>query len=80
MFKYAQKAQTSIVLSYSPFDEKSGATPRLMSIDEIFAIARKYYTDVEVVSPGQFMHSRFNRQDNNYEINYEAECLIICRK
>lgn len=80
LFKYAQKAQTSIVLSYSPFDEKSGATPRLMSIDEILAIARKYYTDVEVVSPGQFMHSRFNRQDNNYEINYEAERLIICRK
>lgn len=80
LFKYAKKAQTSIVLSYSPFDEKSGATPRLMSIDEILAIARKYYNNVEVVSPGQFMHSRFNKQDNNYEINYEAERLIICRK
>lgn len=80
MFRYVKKAQASIVLSYSPFDANSGATPRLLSIDEIVDIAKKYYEKVEVVSPGQFMHSRFNRQDNNYEINYEAERLIICRK
>ncbi len=80
MFKYVNEAQASIVLSYSPFDAKSGATPRLLTIDEIVNIAKKYYGKVEVVSPGQFMHSRFNKQDNNYEINYEAERLIICRK
>lgn len=80
MFKYANKAQASIVLSYSPFDANSGATPRLLSIDEIVGIAKRYYRKVEVVSPGQFMHSKFNRQDNNCEINYEAERLIICRK
>lgn len=80
MFKYVNEAQASIVLSYSPFDANSGATPRLLSVDEIVDIAKKYYRKVEIVSPGQFMHSRFNRQDNNYEINYEAERLIICRK
>ncbi len=80
MFRYAYDVQASIVLSYSPFDANSGATPRLLSIDEIVSIAKKYYTKVDVVSPGQFMHSRFNKQDNNYEINYEAERLIICRK
>lgn len=80
MFKYVNEAQASIVLSYSPYDANSGATPRLLAIDEIVDIAKKYYRKVEVVSPGQFMHSRFNRQDNNYEINYDAERLIICRK
>lgn len=80
MFKYVNKAQASIVLSYSPFDANSGATPRMLSVDAIVDIAKRYYKKVEVVSPGQFMHSRFNRQDNNYEINYEAERLIICRK
>ena len=80
MFKYVYEAQASVVLSYSPFDANSGATPRLLSIEGIVDIARKYYQNVEVVSPGQFMHSRFNRWDNNYEINYEAERLIICRK
>ncbi len=80
LFKYVHEAQASVVLSYSPFDANSGATPRLLSIEGIVDIARKYYQNVEVVSPGQFMHSRFNRQDNNYEINYEAERLIICRK
>lgn len=80
LFKYVHEAQASVVLSYSPFDTNSGATPRLLSIEGIVDIARKYYQNVEVVSPGQFMHSRFNRQDNNYEINYEAERLIICRK
>lgn len=80
LFMYASKAQASIVLSYSPFDANSGATPRLLSIEDIISIAQKYYKDVSVVSPGQFMHSRFNRQDNNYEINYEAERLVICRR
>ena len=80
LFMYASKAQASIVLSYSPFDVNSGATPRLLSIEDIISIAQKYYKDVSVVSPGQFMHSRFNRQDNNYEINYEAEKLVICRR
>lgn len=80
MFKYVNEAQASMVLSYSPYDENSGATPRLLTIDEIVDIAKKYYRKVEVVSPGQFMHSRFNRQDKNYEINYEAERLIVCRK
>ena len=80
LFKLANRAQASVVLSYSPFDANSGATPRLLSIEDIIDIAKKYYKDVSVVSPGQFMHSRFNRQDNNYEINYDAERLIICRK
>lgn len=80
LFMYASKARASIVLSYSPFDANSGATPRLLSIEDIISIAREYYKDVSVVSPGQFMHSRFNRQDNNYEINYEAERLVICRR
>lgn len=80
MFRYVYDAQASLILSYSPFDVNSGATPRLLSIDEIVDLAKKYYQHVEVVSPGQFMHSRFNRLDNNYEINYEAERLIICRK
>ena len=80
LFMYASKARASIVLSYSPFDANSGATPRLLSIEDIISIAQKYYKDVSVVSPGQFMHSRFNRQDNNYEINYEAERLVICRR
>lgn len=79
LFKYSKKAEASIVLSYSPYNKESGATPRLLSIEEIANIARNYYENVEIVSPGQFMHSRFNRQDNNYEINYEAERLIICR-
>lgn len=80
LFRYAHKAQSSVILSYSPFDKNSGATPRLLSINEICNIAKRYYKSVEVVSPGQFMHSRFNRQNINYEINYEAERLIICRK
>ncbi|MCM1225653.1 MAG: DNA adenine methylase [Lachnospiraceae bacterium] len=80
MFQSVNEIQASIVLSYSPFDANSRAMPRLLSIDEIVGMAKKYYRKVEVVSPGQFMHSRFNRQDNNYEINYEAERLIICRK
>ena len=80
LFKYAREAQTSLVLSYSSYDKDSGATPRLLSIDEIINLAENYYKKVEIISPGKFMHSRFNRQDNNYEINREAETLIMFRK
>ncbi|MCH5314565.1 MAG: DNA adenine methylase [Eubacterium sp.] len=79
LFLLSKEAGAALVLSYSPYDNTSGATPRMMSIDDLACMAKRYYDDVSVVSPGQFMHSRFNSSDNNYEINYEAERLLICK-
>ena len=67
-----------LVLSYSPYDKENGATPRLQTIEQLICIAQSYYNKVKVVSPGAFTHSRFNSTENNYEINHEAERLIIC--
>lgn len=80
LFRLVKDAKASLVLSYSPFEEHSSATPRLLTIEDLVSLAEKYFTCVKVVSPGQFMHSRFNKQENNYEINYEAEKLIVCKE
>ena len=79
LFKYSRQTGAGLVLSYSPYDKNSGATPRLLSIDQLVQMAKKYYSDVTIKSPGTFMHSRLNSVDKNYEINYEAERLIICK-
>lgn len=68
-----------LILSYSPFDAESGARPRLMTIDDIHALASAAYRTVEVWSADDFTHSKLNRSGLNKEMAYGAEKLIICK-
>ena len=35
--------------------------------------------DIDIVSPGEFTHSKLNSSEKNFEANHEAELLIVCR-
>lgn len=80
LFKKVSELEVPLVLSYSPFDEKQAVTPRLQTIEQLVELARKYFIDVSVVSPGTFTHSKLNSADKNFDSNHEAELLIVCRK
>ncbi|WP_101508712.1 DNA adenine methylase [Paraclostridium sordellii] len=80
MFKKVKELGADLILSYSPFDENKKEAPRLKSIDELQDMAKQYFTSVEVISVGEFYHSKLNRSDKNSEISYEAEILIICKQ
>lgn len=79
LFAGTARFNVPLVLSYSPFDEKTTARPRLMSIGQIAALAREHFRKVEIVSAGRFAHSKLNLQDRNAPINRAAEVLLTCR-
>ena len=80
LFTGVSKLNVPLVLSYSPFAEKSKSTPRMQTINQLVELAKKYYCTVDVLSSGHFMHSKLNSTDKNYQALNEAEMLIVCQK
>jgi hypothetical protein len=78
LFRKVRGLESSLVLSYSPFAEDKKARPRLVTIDGLKNIAKKYYSEVRVVSIDNSSHSKLNRCDKNFDISYSAEALIVC--
>lgn len=79
LFQKVKELSVPLVLSYSPFDASKAVTPRLQTIDQLVEKAKNYFTEVTVVSPGEFTHSKLNSTEKNFEANHEAELLIVCR-
>ena len=79
LFQKVNELKVPLVLSYSPFEVSKAVTPRLQTIEQIVEKAKQYFTEVTVVSPGKFAHSKLNSADKNFETNCEAELLIVCR-
>lgn len=79
LFQKVNELKVPLVLSYSPFDASKAVTPRLQTIDQLVEKAKNYFTEVTVVSPGEFTHSKLNSTEKNFEANHEAELLIVCR-
>lgn len=79
LFSKVSSKGSSLVLSYSPYSSEKNAHPRVMTLDQIRAIATSYFTSVEVESVGEFFHSRLNRTDLNKEVSFDAEYLFVCR-
>ena len=79
LFKKVKELDVPLVLSYSPFDASKAVTPRLQTIEQLVEKAKQYFSEVEVISPGEFTHSKLNSSEKNFEANHEAELLIVCR-
>lgn len=79
MFSKIKEINIPLVLSYSPFDKTQAVTPRLQTIDQLIELANSYFSEVKMVSPGTFTHSKLNTVEKNFDTNHEAEILIICK-
>ncbi len=79
LFEKVSNLEASLVLSYSPSTEDKKSTPRIQRIEDLKKLGRKYFDNVESIPVGQFSHSKLNNSDKNFEINYDAEILIICK-
>jgi adenine-specific DNA-methyltransferase len=77
LFELARTQDVPLVLSYSPYGE--GGRPRLMTVEQICALASEHYADVDVRSAGRVAHSKLNADRLNAEISYDAEVLVVCR-
>lgn len=79
LFRKVKELDASLVLSYSPYDDTKKSTPRIQTIEELEYLGRKYFGSVELISAGQFSHSKLNKTNKNFDISYEAEILIVCK-
>jgi adenine-specific DNA-methyltransferase len=78
LFQLVASRGVPLVLSYSPYASEKNAHPRVMTMDGVTEVAKRYFSKVAVESVGTFSHSRLNRSDLNKEISYEAEYLLLC--
>jgi len=79
LFMKTRKLGASLVLSYSPYEKTGGARPRLLTIDELLLLARRFYTKVSLIPVAEFSHSKLNCSDKNLDIPQNAESFIICQ-
>jgi adenine-specific DNA methylase len=68
----------SLLISYSPFDEKMNSHPRLLSMEQLIQLCKKYFKSVEIKSPGVFSHSKLTRTSKHLHASNNAELLIVC--
>lgn len=80
LFRGASKFGCPLLLSYSPFDKNTSNRPRLLSIDEIIALANLYYEIVEVIDIKEHQHRKLNKVQNNYDSIMNGEVMILCRQ
>lgn len=78
LFTKARCLNVPLVVSYSPFENDTGARPRLMTIKDISELARKSFRRVEVTTAGRVAHNKLNRSDMNKAVSHAAETFIIC--
>jgi len=79
LFSKVRAINASLVLSYSPYDETKGSHPRLLTMTQLLNIANKYYSNVEVLSPGNFTHSKLTHSEKHLDASENAEVLIVCK-
>lgn len=79
MFSKISSKGVKLVLSYSPYDESKGSHPRVITLSQLISIANKYYLNVEVLSPGIFVHSKLTNSEKHLEASEFAEVLIVCQ-
>lgn len=81
LFQLCGEKSDSLILSYSPYQEKRGTTPRVVSVDQLMDCASGFYSSVALrQSKVEITHSKLNRSGLSLESLQDAEVLIICKK
>lgn len=77
LFFLTKKSGASLVLSYSPFSNESKSHPRVMSIDTINGIGKKYFSNIDCISAGELRHSKLNHSSMHLDASDEAELFLV---
>lgn len=78
LFRGVRDRGVPLVVSYSPYEEGSGARPRLLTVSQLSSLAKKYFRSIEIVPVGGMSHNKFNLTERNFAIEHEAEVLVTC--
>ncbi len=79
LFKLVSRRGASLVLSYSPQAEGDRVHPRVMRLNDITAIAKRYFGSIDVHRAELVAHSKLNRTDLHLDTPDLAEVLVVCR-
>lgn len=79
LFAGVAALEVPLVLSYSGFDPRSQARPRVMGLEEVVSLARKYFGDVQVELLTNVEHMKLNTASLNKAGKGTTEVLILCR-
>ena len=77
LFGEVAKLAVPLILSYSPYEEKEGVHPRVMTIEALTDLGGKYFSSCEMLDPGTFSHSKLNHTDKNFGKNDKGEILLV---
>lgn len=79
LFAATARREAPLVLSYSPFDEEEGHRPRLLTLPDLVATAKRHYPHVSVMEITEHSHRKLNTKTQNVGIRNDAERLLICK-
>ena len=68
-----------LVLSYSPYQPGSRNRPRLLTIEQLLGIAKRYFRTVELIPVNGMIHNKLNITERNVSVEGHAEVLIRCQ-
>lgn len=78
LFVRVARRGVPLLVSYSPYRESSGNRPRLVTVEQLEAMALRYFRRVEVRLFGDLAHNKLNRSARNVAVDYPAEVLVLC--
>ncbi len=79
LFKIISEKNKILLLSYSPYDKDKNSHPRVVELDFLANLAKKYFKNVEIKSLGKFSHNKLNKVELHLHAENFAEVLIICK-
>lgn len=79
LFRLVAARRVPLAVSYSGWNATAGHRPRMLTLDQLDAIARRYYRHVEIRSVKGIRHNKFNLEHRNVEINSDVEQICVCR-
>lgn len=79
MFEMVSASKRNLLLSYSPYDVTKKSHPRVVTLEQLSAMAKEYFNQVEIVSAGHFSHNKLNSSEHFLEASDEAEVLVVCK-
>lgn len=78
LFERTRRLDVPLLVSYSPYERGSGARPRLLTVDEVAGLAKRFFRQVEVTRPARIAHNKLNSSEKNADVSYDAEVLVAC--
>jgi hypothetical protein len=78
LFGATRDLRIPLVLSYSPYAMDRNAHPRVVTVEQITSLAKRYFARVEIISAGRFSHMKLNAAHLHIEASTEAELIFLC--